>query len=350
MDKQSISEYFLGANSPEGFYSLYGEFTDPSADHLYILKGGPGCGKSTFMKRVGRAASEAGYSVEYIRCSGDPDSLDGVYIPSLRKAYVDGTSPHVIEPLFAGSQASYVNMGAFYDLAELDRRREEIEALTRGYKACYRRAFRLLSAAASLSGPVKLPEEALLTAAKRARGIIRREIKGHGEGRSVSRFLSAYTCKGQMALWDTVAELADKVYLLDNELGLAAIIMEAAASEAESRGWGVVRCRSPLFPERTEHIIVPGLGLALVSRSAALPYPYEPHRHLRLDAIPDKDTIAAVKPELRRRARLREGVISEATVALAEAKELHDRLEAQYIPTVDFDGIDRLTQRHIEAL
>ncbi len=347
---QHLARFFLGANAPGGFTSLYDGFTDPGTDHLFILKGGPGCGKSTFMKKVGAAARERGHFTELIHCSGDPDSLDGVYIPALHRAYVDGTSPHVIEPRFAGSEASYVNFGAFYDLELLDREREGIESLTRAYKSRYQRAFRLLSAAASVSGGAALSEETLLTAARRARGLIRREIRGKGSGRSVKRFLSAYTCLGPIALWETVSELADKVYLLDNDLGLATLAVEAAASEAESRGYGVIRCQSPLFPAKTEHVLIPELSLAVLTQTQSIPYPYKPTRHLRLDAIPPREELTALRPTLRRTSRLRDALVNEATLALAEAKSLHDDLEALYIPAVDFGGIDKLTQRHIESL
>lgn len=350
MEENHFARFFLGANSPGGFTSLYDSFTDPETDHLYILKGGPGCGKSTFMKKLAAAAAERGLFVELIHCSGDPDSLDGVYIPALHKAYVDGTSPHVIEPRFAGSEASYVNFGAFYDLGALEREREGIERLTRAYKARYQRAFRLLSGAASLGGGIPLSEDTLLTAAKRARGLIRREIRGQGEGRSVKRFLSAYTCKGPMAFWDTVPALADRVYVLDNELGLADIAVEAAASEAQGRGYGVIRCQSPMNPAKTEHVIVPELALAILSQTPRLKYPYKPTRHLRLDAIPQKAELAAIRPVLKRINKLRDALLAEAALALVEAKSLHDDLEALYIPAVDFSGIDRLTERHIGAL
>lgn len=92
--------YFLGANSPCGFYSLYDELIDPeTAQAVYILKGGPGCGKSTFLRRVASAAEAAGHPVEYIRCSGDPDSLDAVVLPDQKTALVDGTAPHGTAPL-----------------------------------------------------------------------------------------------------------------------------------------------------------------------------------------------------------------------------------------------------------
>ena len=88
--------YFLGANSPTGFYSLYDQLIDPAvAEDIFILKGGAGCGKSSLMRRVGKAMEDKGLPVEYIQCSGDPDSLDAIVIPALKTAIVDGTAPHV---------------------------------------------------------------------------------------------------------------------------------------------------------------------------------------------------------------------------------------------------------------
>lgn len=88
--------YFLGANSPTGFYSLYDQLIDPAAaEDIFILKGGAGCGKSSLMRKVARAMEDKGLAVEYIQCSGDPESLDGVVIPALKTAIVDGTAPHV---------------------------------------------------------------------------------------------------------------------------------------------------------------------------------------------------------------------------------------------------------------
>lgn len=88
-------QYFLGANSPSGFYSLYHELSDPAKFRsVYILKGGPGCGKSTLMRRVGRHGLAAGFRTEEVLCSGDPGSLDAVIFPELGTAVVDGTAPH----------------------------------------------------------------------------------------------------------------------------------------------------------------------------------------------------------------------------------------------------------------
>lgn len=91
--------FFLGANSEEGFFSLYDQLLGGRLDDLMILKGGPGCGKSTFMRRVGAAMERAGERIVYINCSGDPDSLDAAIFLDRNAAIVDGTSPHDTAPL-----------------------------------------------------------------------------------------------------------------------------------------------------------------------------------------------------------------------------------------------------------
>ena len=86
----AVRHYFLGANTGGGFVSVYDEFCPPECGvFLWVLKGGPGCGKSSFMKAIGRAAEEAATAVEYIYCSGDPASLDAVILPECRAAVAD---------------------------------------------------------------------------------------------------------------------------------------------------------------------------------------------------------------------------------------------------------------------
>lgn len=105
----NATRFFLGANSGQGFQSLFPQFCDPQRHYdLLVLKGGPGAGKSTLMARIGEAMEEAGEDVEYLHCSGDPSSLDGIHIPRIRTAIVDGTAPHDTAPL--GHPAKKVNI------------------------------------------------------------------------------------------------------------------------------------------------------------------------------------------------------------------------------------------------
>ena len=140
--------YFLGANGGAGFQSLYEPFVDPAESRdILVLKGGPGVGKSTMMKRIGQAMEERGEQVEYLYCSGDPKSLDGVHIPRIRVAVVDGTAPHVVEPQYPAAVDRYVNLGEFYDITAAKTARTEVIRHTKAVSAAYQRAYRALSAA-----------------------------------------------------------------------------------------------------------------------------------------------------------------------------------------------------------
>ena len=193
-------EYFLGANAPTGFYSLYDHLLPPEqARAIYILKGGPGCGKSTLMCRVGAWAEEAGLKTEYILCSGDPDSLDAVVLPERGAAIVDGTAPHVVEPKYPGAVERYVNMGDCYDKGALWSVRQEIMSCMSGYKGCYQRAYRCLGATADVMEDQRstlLPElrrppcPSEWTCRSRARPLKYKSLwhaRGGGDGRTGSR-------------------------------------------------------------------------------------------------------------------------------------------------------------------
>lgn len=104
-----VTNFFVGANSGDGFQNLFSQVVDLEDTYdLMVLKGGPGVGKNTFMREIGRTMEAAGTPVEYLWCSGDPDSLDGVVLPELRCAVVDGTSPHGTAPL--GHRAKKVSI------------------------------------------------------------------------------------------------------------------------------------------------------------------------------------------------------------------------------------------------
>ena len=94
--KGRIRKFFPGANSAYGFYSLYGQLYTAASKKVFILKGGPGTGKSTFLNSIGEAMRRDGFDVEYHYCSAAPSSLDGVVIPAAGVALLDGTSPHVV--------------------------------------------------------------------------------------------------------------------------------------------------------------------------------------------------------------------------------------------------------------
>ena len=91
-------DFFLGATTPAGFKGYFEPLRHEPGMQMYLIKSGPGCGKSTLMKRLARAAEQRGELTQRIHCASDPDSLDGVILPGQHRAIVDATAPHVVEP------------------------------------------------------------------------------------------------------------------------------------------------------------------------------------------------------------------------------------------------------------
>lgn len=348
MQAEEPIRYFLGANSPQGFYSLYDQLIEPeTATAVYILKGGPGCGKSSLMRRIGRRAEELGEQVEYIQCSGDPDSLDAVILAGRRTALVDGTAPHVVEPKYPGVVESYVDLGSCYDREGLQTVRGDIMSCMTGYKDCYKRAYRCLDAAANIRTDMRLllDNDALeQKLAKRAKGIIGRELRGEGggSGHIVRRFLGGITYQGVLTYYTTADALCERVYLLEDSCGLAHSLLMYLLSHAASAGFDAVACPSPLFPDRLEHVMIPELSLAFLSAAPSTVYPKRPYRRIRLDSMADPELLRPSKARLRFSRRVSDALTAEAVDSLAQAKAMHDQLEALYNPFVDFARVYRI--------
>lgn len=348
MQAKNSIRYFLGANSPHGFYSLYDQLLDPKqARAIYILKGGAGCGKSSLMRRVGQQAEEAGETVEYIHCSGDPDSLDAVLLPSRKTAIVDGTAPHVVEPVYPGAVESYVNLGDCYNTKELYAIRQQIMDCMSGYKGCYTRAYRCLNAAAEIAEDIRTTlstkglEEKI---AKRTNGILSREVKKHGTGNGVvtQRFLRAITHQGILCYHTTAEILCKRIYVLEDSYGLAHLMLSYILSAAAAANYDVIACPSPMAPDKPEHLIIPELSLAFVSAPPGLVWEKRPYRRIRIDAMADPDLLRRNKARLRFARKVSSALIDEAVDSLAQAKRMHDNLEALYNPHVDFERVYRI--------
>lgn len=344
-------QYFLGANAPSGFYSLYDQLIVPeTARSIYILKGGPGCGKSTLMRKVASLARQAGEETEYILCSGDPDSLDAAVFPRLGVALVDGTAPHVVEPKYPGVVESYVNLGECYDKEALGDLRREIMDCMKGYKGCYQRAYRCLGAAAEVEEDVRatlLTQQLEQRLSKRARGILSREVrrnKGTRPGRVRQRFLGAVTHKGPVCLYGTAQLQCQRVYELTDRYGLAHAMLGVLLSGVVEEGYDVVACPDPMAPDRLAHLLVPELSLAFVTSTPALPYPGEAFRRVRLDSMADEEILRRSRPRLRFSQKVSAALVEEAVDSLAQAKAMHDELESLYNPYVDFDRVDAMAQ------
>lgn len=342
--------YFLGANTKDGFHSIYDSFPPKSGDFLHIIKGGPGSGKSSFMRKIGAAAEARELDVHYVLCSGDPASLDGLYIPALHLAWVDGTAPHAQEPGVFGVDSDYVNLGKYCKTPLPLSAQEHTNDLSRSYKQQYSQAYDYLSAVSKLADckPKLFGDAEKAAIKKRVNGLLERNIPRtlNSTGTVQTRFLAALSCIGEYRLTSEVEKLCKRIFQFDNSYLGADFALKYVAERAKKRGAELILCPSPIDPAKLEAVILPEYELAFVDESWQL----EGARHIRIDGMVPLAVQQESRQELRELARLESRLLALAYSKLRRAKELHDELEAVYKPHMSFAALTKFTDAEIKKL
>lgn len=96
-DEAAVYHRFLGAATSDGPIDYIENLTD-DVKNRYFIKGRPGSGKSTMLKKIATTAIERGFDVEIYHCGFDPHSLDMVIVRELQFAIFDSTAPHEYFP------------------------------------------------------------------------------------------------------------------------------------------------------------------------------------------------------------------------------------------------------------
>ena len=143
-------DFFLGATTPAGFKGYFAPLRREPGMQLVLLKSGPGCGKSTLMKRLARAAQDKGEPIQRIHCASDPDSLDGVVFLRQKRAIIDATAPHVVEPEAPGADERVLSLYHTIDADALHSHKDEVTALFARNQLLRSRAARYVASAGSL--------------------------------------------------------------------------------------------------------------------------------------------------------------------------------------------------------
>lgn len=327
--------FFLGANSAKGFVSLYPEVQREGRPVL-VIKGGPGCGKATCIRRLAQAL---GGAEEWYHCSSDPDSLDGVVAGG--KVLLDGTAPHLLEPTFPGCDGDYLTLPAFRDLPGLQSKKEALYALKAASAAHYQGAYRQLAAVEQVREERRQTARALLKKPPRTRaaGLLQRLVpRQQGSGRVYLRFLEGVTPKGWLCLEDTVRACAHTIIAVSDRYGVGEGLLQALREGALERGHRVYACMDPLAPERLRHLLLPDCGVAFVTREGENFAGAD--RTLHLEHLLAGETLGQERGRLRLLERLERSLLADGVAHLAAAHALHDKMEVLYRPHVDWEAME----------
>lgn len=350
---QAPVRYFLGANTPSGFRDTVSDLYDPAQGwRVFLIKSGPGTGKSTLLKRIAMQTEEA----EAFCCSSDPSSLDGVRLPQQKVLVLDATAPHAVEPRYWGACEQIVPLSVCADEAQLYGRREEICALTDRCRQLHAQARRCLAGAAQLLGDAfRLQRDAL---DEEKIGLLATHLAAdewtprEGDGREQRRWLSAVTPEGVTAFFATVQALCPRIYAIHDEEGAAAaLLLRELRRLALAAGQRVTVCACPLFPDRRiEHILLPDSGTAFITANGFHPADFPLLRRIHATRFIDVDQWQQHRHKRQFDRRAAEELINGAAEAMAQAKAVHDQLEAISRDAMDWERVGRMGDELMERL
>lgn len=129
-----LRKMFLAANTPFGFKSFFPEAL--KGKYVYVIKGGSGVGKSTLMRNV-IAGTGMDENIVAVPCSSDVTSLDVVLLNDRNIALIDGTNPHMYDPVSYGINGEIIDLGKYISKPRLIGSENIINAKTRQKSVLY---------------------------------------------------------------------------------------------------------------------------------------------------------------------------------------------------------------------
>ena len=361
--------FFAAANTEAGFVSRYPAlFCEGRVDRLYVIKGGPGTGKSRFMRNAADYAAARGRRAIYLYCSSDPSSLDGVILYGAGKPIVgllDGTPPHAWEPARPGVREELIDLGAFWDSQALRRAADGIGRLADEKAAAYRRVYACLGAAGQAARVTdSLTEPLTDTAALRVKAerLIRGSLKAENAagaggacddafpgGRLLPPLFRRAIGMGGVSRTDTLERHASRLLYVGDAHGSGSRFMEMLYRVSAERGLPVLVTHDPLRPDHIDGLLWTDTGLCvlrddMVETACMTDTVGAQNRTVDLRRYLDAEGLRRVRPALREAAALKTAAVTAALHGLAEVREAHFGLEAVYAAAMDFAAKERFSE------
>jgi len=353
---------FPGGNTCYGFYSFYDHIVPVTARNKIILKGGPGVGKSSFMKKIAEDFAARQIDLEYHWCSSDNNSLDGITAGNRQVCVLDGTAPHTVDPRYPGAIDRIINLGEYWDTDIIAANRENIVKLTDSIGLCFQRAYnRLAEARLALAEWKSYIKEATNTDSVNRNVLalgddfLRHSPKSNTAPRHL--FAAAITPEGIVTKAESLVENSFTVTAVKGSPGGGCQdlfkdverIINLSGVFAE-----IYHC--PFDPQNIDIIIIPENNSMLIDLSANI-VDYEKilpvhklKRFLDFDQFLEQSVLDPyAKVVASARERFTAG-IQESIAMINAAKKYHDELENYYIPAMNFEAMDQLRKETVERL
>ena len=335
----TADSFFAARNSHNGFESYFDRLFNPrDYTKLFILKGGPGTGKSTLMRGIISFANQKEIPAYSVLCSSDPNSLDGVILDNGNKriAIIDGTAPHTRDPIFPGAIDEIINLGDGFNTSILEGKREEIVTLSKEKSTGYKKAYSTLGTAKDIFDYIwnsflesKIYSEAEFTASS----LLSELDPVSRTGKNMQVLYSAFGKNGYTAL-PTIN--GQKTVSLKGDKLVCSLVMRCISERLSNQGISAGVIRSSLDDRLIDRIIFNNFTLISGEEGEVIDIgEYNP-----CDYCENYHNMFASYTAL----------LNLAANRFKEASDAHFALEAIYSGAIDFRNNESVFQRLCERL
>lgn len=339
----SAKKYFAAANTYHGFKSYFDLVFKPSEyEYIYVLKGGPGTGKSSLMRRIGEAFIDKGLNIEEIYCSSDPHSLDGVIIKnnSKRLAILDGTAPHERDAKSPMAKDEIINLASGLKAGWIRAKNNEIINLSNEKSNAYKTAYKYLALAGESDKIIRDEYEykkGIFEIKNKADAILLNILESDSSSIS-TRLCSSFSRYGKLKL-DGICDTRTQVITVSGDEAARGIFMNEFFELSASKKYNIIHFPTALEPTLTDAVYFPDANIIIMQGDKG--------------EINANDYIS-ITPLSRERIKtalaIKDESLNEAKRWFAIASDLHFRLEKIYGEAMDFEANDRICEELITKI
>lgn len=340
-----IYKKFFGAvNSAYGFKSYFDKlfFTD-DIKRRFIIKGGAGTGKSTFLKALAAGADKCGHDAELYYCSSDPKSLDGVIIRDIGVCALDATAPHAYDCKYVGCVDTLLDVTRFLNGKALLKMTDDVKRLAKESSHAYKSGYKSLSAAGKLieelyeSGREHIDENKLMKTARRLT-----KNTGKNEKELIVRIVSSINANGKTSLTEYFSNVS-RAYHIEDKYVSAPILLKKITECAHGK---VTAFTDPLMPENFEAVYLEETNTLISAEKKLLP---EKFTRIAKDKFYD-GYYSENKEKIKFQIKLIKALTDMACMRFKNAKESHDALEKINVAAMDFHAMEKWSQKLIKEI
>lgn len=344
---KKIKHYLASANTGERFINQFNSILDSERlGYTFVLKGGPGTGKSTLMKKIGEHFTEKNYEVEYFHCSSDFNSLDGVRIVELNICVLDGTAPHTFDISFPQVDGEIVNLGEFVS-PNINKHAEEIFNLKKLKQNEFNSVYSNLIIAKEIENQKKFEIENSNAISNKVSELIKQlNLKKQSTNFKERKLFLEYVGLSQIENISSLNEYKQVITLNENSLNAEKILSQLKSKFFEL-GYSIITFDdiltnklSAIYLEKNDILIikqnaVSQLDLTNLVQSNELQDNQNADKHFTFNEKLDIEKNIA---------------ISKIASSLSRARDYHKEIESYFVDNLNKTKLDKITKTLINSI